>query len=376
MKITFNNISTISHKSHQLNIKNKPCCASHKTIYNLPNYQQINPNLLTFTGNPNRTPLDNYIGGYKKEKTLIDNILLKPIEDKSGIPSSLLLAFPDDYTKTQVLEGIKNTANANFINIPSTNKNICEIVKYELQKAAEQYPKNKQATVLIIDNAENIIGMTRGYAKEYSLIQLEDDDLKTLKLSNNDLKKINYFKSQLDNIGKTSSYNPANKTPITILFVTQKPQYIHPDILTRDGKMKKIIFPHSSGNNAKGVIKFELKNTQKALTQLITGTGITELQQDTQTKALKNNTKNNLRIDVENIPFQIITKHFAPNKRNGAYSNNTYCELTMKSLKDYINQPQTPYSIHFTYNLAKSKRDIPAQQTIQYESIRKLLCCI
>ena len=47
-------------------------------------------------------------------------------------------------------------------------------------------------------------------------------------------------------------------------------------------------------------------------------------------------------------------------------------EIAQKSLKDYISQPKTPYSIHFAFNVASAQRDISAERYINYESMRVL----
>lgn len=324
----------------------------------------ISYDVVQFGASIKSNPLDTHIGGYKKEKEVISDLLITPLNKKRVLPSSLLLAFPDDYMKEQVISGITEKADANFVSLSAKNELLGEQIKKNLNDAKRDFQNTKKQTVIVVNDAQNVIGMTPAYAKELSLIPMTDKDIKYLKSHGSNIKKVNFFKSLLD---------MPYQNYATIVFVTTKPQYIHPDLMTRDGKMKKVIFSTPQGKNLKEIIKFETSKANDMLESLKSDE-IT-YPEDLEKRLVKLRDKGKLqkmRIDEENIPYQKLMRYCAPTKIKGAYSLSNYNNIAVNALKEYIKQPQTPYSVHFIFNLVSEPRAIKSENYLQYDSMKQL----
>lgn len=370
MQISLNPHHKINHANRNSVSKNIISRNHRNSSFSFPNYNQIDKSLVNFCGSKFESPLDKYFGGCKIEKEFIRDILIEPLNQNGQLPSSLLLAFPDDYTQMQAIKGITQLSNADFLSVSSSDKYLNDNLRKIIVSAKDKYQKSGRQTVIIIDNAERAIGMTPAYARELSLIPLTIEDFAYLKLSGTNLKNVNFFKSLLDNVNKTSFGADDLKSPVTILFITKKPQYIHPDLITRDGKMKTVIFPIPCGRNIKNSISFETDKIKAKLNELKLNNDLFKNQMEQKETMEANSNLSDLSIDVENIPFQKIMSYTAQTNNNGILSNEKYQEIAIKSLKDYISEPKTPYSIHFIFNLASAKRDISYKEYQEYESMR------
>lgn len=376
MKITFNSNTPYDianrHYYQKSNFGiNK--CDSVSADFLLPNYNQIDKSIIVFCAKKYNNPLNNYFAGYQKEKTKLNDILISQLNNKKELPSSILLAFPDDYTEYQVMRGITSESNANFVVIPPEQENLRDLIKSELATAKDEYRKTGKQTVIIIEEAQKVIGMTPAYAAEFSFIPMSENEVASIKSNNVDLKTVNFFKSLLDNVSQVDFDSKEDRHCATILFTTKNPHHIHPDLISRDGKMKTIIFPTLCGRNIKNAITFESEKIKDILADLSQNSQNLSSRQKRQLDSLVASKKfDNLSIDIQNIPFQKIMTYAAPNKKDGAFSNKKIKEIAQKSLKDYISQPKTPYSIHFAFNIASAQRDISPQRYLNYESMRIL----
>lgn len=330
----------------------------------LLNYHQVDKSLINFGKKQHKNPLDKSIGGYKKEKEIVNDLLITPLNKNLKLPPSTLIAFPDDYIEYKLLQGMKQETDANYVQIKSDRENTSNEIKNALLEAKKNYDNTGKQTVIVIKKAENIIGMTPAYAKELSLIPLNESDIKNIKNTTANLKKVNFFKSLLD-----SSYN----NYATILFTTYKPQYIHPDLITRNGKMKTIIFPIPQGKNIKDIIKSEVQQTQALFNELrYNDNNLTEKQKKQVNKLITNGKLSTMKIDEYNFPYQKIMNFAAPSKTKGGYNLLDYNNIMQNSFKDYIKQPQVPFSIHFIFNLSAQKRSIDYENYIHYTSMKQI----
>lgn len=376
MKISLNLSAPYNIANRHYHQKSNFCINRYDSVsanFLLPNYNQIDKSIIVFCAKKNNNPLNDYFAGYQKEKTKLNDILISQLNNKKELPSSMLLAFPDDYIEYQVMRGITSTSNANFVIIPPEQENLCDIIKSELATAKDKYRKTRKQTVIIIEEAQKVIGMTPAYAVEFSFIPMSKNEVASIKSNNVDLKTVNFFKSLLDNLGQADFDLKEDRHCATILFTTKNPHHIHPDLISRDGKMKTIIFPTLCGRNIKNAITFESEKVKDVLADLPQNPQNLSSRQKKQLDSLVASKKfDNLSIDIQNIPFQKIMTHATPNKKDGAFSNRKIKEIAQKSLKDYISQPKTPYSVHFVFNIASAQRDIPAERYLNYESMRVL----
>ncbi len=331
---------------------------------NMSSNKSLIYDVVQFGASIKSNPLDNHIGGYKKEKEVISDLLITPLNKKRVLPPSLLLAFPDDYMREQVICGITQNADANFVSLSAKNELLGEQIKKSLNDAKRDFQNTKKQTVIVVNDAQNVIGMSPAYAKELSLIPMTDKDIKYLKSHGSNIKKVNFFKSLLD---------MPYQNYATIVFVTTEPQYIHPDLMTRDGKMKKVIFSTPQGRNLKEIIKFEISKANDMLDALKSGE--VKYPDDLAKRLVRLRDKGKLqkmRIDEENIPYQKLMRYCAPAKNKGAYSLSNYNNIVVNALKDYIKLPQTPYSMHFIFNLVSEPRAVKSESYLQFESMKKL----
>jgi len=324
----------------------------------------LNCDTVQFGSSIKTNPLDMYLGGYKKEKEVVNDLLVIPLNKRGVLPPSMLLAFPDDSMKEQLINGIKKTADANFVTLSAKKDFLAEEIKVKLQEAKKDFQNTKKQTVIIVNESQNAIGMTPAYAKELSLIPMSDNDIKYLKAHGTNIKKVNFFKSLLD---------MPYQNYATIIFTTTKPQYIHPDLITRDGKMKKVIFPIPKGRNLQEVIKFETTQVNNMLESLKSGSAdYLESIEKRLTKLKDNGRLKKMRIDEENIPYHKLMRYCTPSKIKGAYSLSNYNNIAINALKDYVKQPQTPYSVHFIFNLVAEPRAVKPENYLQYDSMKRL----
>ena len=364
MKIYLNNFSnSLISKTNYRIINN----------YYRPNTNYNNSDSISFTS---ENPLDEYWGGYNKEKNKLFDILISRINNKNKLPPSVLISCPDKYMISCILEGIFKTADANFVECSYKDNDLSSNLISEIKKAKNYYDNTGKKTIIILNDAENIIGMTPAYAHKYSIIPLDKEDYSILEGQKQNIGNINFFKSLLDNpnaVNKSTSKMQGNF--VTILFTTSKPQYIHPDLLSREGKISTIIFSNPQKSNIKNTIKYEAEKARRLLNFVKYGAiwNMQELEPKTRSKVYRSKNLYKLNLDIDKIPYEKIVKFAKYNKKNGAFSYEQYHQIAIKSLNDYIKHPKIPFSYYYLYNIMTTKRGVSIKEYSDYEGMKLML---
>ena len=137
--------------------------------------------------------------------------------------------------------------------------------------------------------------------------------------------------------------------------------------------MKTIIFPIPQGKNIKDIIKSEVQQTQALFNELrYNDNNLTEKQKKQVNKLITNGKLSTMKIDEYNFPYQKIMNFATPSKTKGGYNLLDYNNIMQNSFKDYIKQPQVPFSIHFIFNLSAQKRSIDYENYIHYTSMKQI----
>jgi len=221
----------------------KPQLQIKKNSELLPNYFHYSNIKLSFGTNTNDSVP---IGGYNNGLRKINDVLITPINKNhtESIPASILLAYNDKNLLNALLEKIKITTNVEFVTIPDSTENVSEELEKILTEARAKYIQNKKRTIVIINNAEKILGMSIAYAKKYADTKMDESDLAYLSTLKNNTRNITYFKSLLDHIHKEpESKNEGIKSATTIIMSSDKPHLIHTDLTSRKEKVNTIFVP-------------------------------------------------------------------------------------------------------------------------------------
>lgn len=178
------------------------------------------------------------------ERSFIDAI---NFGTSKSAPASVLIAFKDDLIKKILKDKLKRLTEAEFRNISGTCEEVITEINNALNLAKQRYINLNKRTVLVIDDAEKLIGISPAYAKTHNELSLDIKDMEIVKNSKYNISRINYFKTLLDSVSELpASHNDSKRSATTMLFFTKRPHLIHPDLISRDGKMHTIFFPEKA----------------------------------------------------------------------------------------------------------------------------------
>ena len=329
--------------------------------------------------------LDDRIAGYEYEKDQIKKMYVEPLiksMEKSGdvadsiyIPPAILLHGATGTGKSEIINAIgaqfsdmakvENMSNdihaENFLKELEKHKH--EARKKYLEKDSDGNIK-KTRTILLINEAEKYLSMTPTEAKLlYGEGVFDESDFELMENYSNEPKYINEFKSLLDSCSEAPrDINDKSRAATTFFITTNYPHIIHPDLLSRNGKMPYIAINPASDLNIEAVLKHYFKRSHDVIERLkVTKDpkGIDELE-DISFKAktlLKNYIINgkidDLSIDYENIPYDIFAKEFNPSFKKGAFSNDRYKKIVKDSLDMYLDNPSHTFEYYFSKNILR-----------------------
>lgn len=366
-------------------------------LNNLNDVQSSLNAMLSATGG-----LHQRIAGYGNEKSKIERIFVNPLaeskrDDKVKVPSAILLHGATGTGKTTFLDSIAEQSRGNVVVVDYTEDTDSDtLVKdftHKLREARERYLEEgndevtkKTRTILLINEAEKILAMTPEYAKEHLDYKLDDADMALLEQYGNDtnlVANVNRFKGYLDHCSQApEGEDDTTRGGLTIFITTNYPHLIHPDLLTRDGKLPYIAINPADGANIEAVVKHYAKLNSQALEAAKTIkdndyidrlVGLTT-EAKTKLKEYKNNGRlNELKIDYEAIPYDIIAKVNKPTSKLGAYSNDRYRKISEEAFQKYLEKPELPYYTHLTKTIMTEKRDIGPARYNKFYEIHRLL---
>lgn len=348
----------------------------------LPGYSELGSNIV-FLGK--KVQYSAY-SPYQKELDLIDDILIDPLKfsDNDNIPPSLLLGCSDDSTMETILKEVKKRACADVITISEPTGNAISELNKALKNSRNEYLAKGKRTIIVINDAEKIIGIQPVIAKEHSDFEINNEDIKYLESLGNNTRKVNFFKSLLDNVSKIPKEDDADTTrcATTIIFTTKHPHLIHPDLLSRSGKMRMLFFPLIEGEIIKEVIQSEIKklndliNSIDSQTNLETSQHFEFLSSEGKKRLQKLKTEgtlNQLNIKNDDVICKKLMDFITKTQDKGTFSVSSYGQIARNALSDYLEEPNIPYSTHFIFNLGIVDREISPEKLKKWKSIEKTL---
>lgn len=346
--------------------------------------------------------LHDRIAGYGAEKSKIERMFVVPLAKSLEhpdvkIPSAILLHGATGTGKTTFLDAIAEQSAGHVVVDDMTEEKDSEVLVKDFNnklRAARRRFLGKDdvkspygtRTILLINEAEKILAMTPEYAKENLDYSLDDADKKLLEKYDEDtnlVDNVNFFKGFLDHCSQApADENDIQRGGLTVFITTNYPHLIHPDLLTRDGKLPYIAINPAEGSNIEEVVKHYARLNSEALEgaksvenieDIDTLIGLTDKAKATLKEYKKNGNLDRLYINYDAIPYDKIAVMYKPTKQLGAYSNDRYRKVSEDAFQNYLEKPETPYYTHFLKVLMREKRDIGPKRYNKFYEIYKLL---
>lgn len=367
-------------------------------LNNINNAQDALNGMLTARGGLNQR-----IAGYGFEKSKIERLFVEPLSKSQNnpdikVPSAILLHGATGTGKTTILDAIAEQSKGNVriddLTEEKDSNALTQDFKNKLKTARKKYleedsitkqPKRTR-TILLINEAEKILAMTPEYAKEHLDYNLSESDyalLKTYDESTQLVENVNFFKGFLDHCSQApKDSNDVERGALTVFITTNYPHLIHPDLLTRDGKLPYIAINPAEGSNIEAVVKHYTKLNSLALEAAKSIENIQDVDQLAGlTQAAKNKLKeykkenklDKLNIDYGAIPYDKVALMNRPTKELGAYSNDRYRKVSEEAFINYLEEPETPYYTHFMKVIIREKRDIGPKRYNKFYEIHRIL---
>ena len=354
------------------------------------------------------------IAGYEYEKDELDKMFIEPLvkskdDPNVKVPAAVLLYGATGTGKTTFLNGIGEQTK-DFTKIVDLSQDIDgedfpKEIKRQMKDSSSRYFEKDEdrnlkrtRTVLLINEAEKFLSMTPSEAKVlYGDNVFDEMDMEFMEQYGHDANYINNFKSLLDTCSDIpENPNDTTRAAMTIFITSNYPHLIHPDLLSRDGKMPFIAINPARDENIEAVIKHYFKKANSLVERIKIMdnpdgikdlTGLTKKAKANIKQMMENGTIDNLFIDYENIPYDKFAKEFNPSMKKGAFSNDAYRKIAEKSCNMYLEDPSHTYEYYFSTNLIKedspktlpngtvlqSGRDINPQRYKKFVSIFNML---
>lgn len=358
--------------------------------------------------------LNSRIAGYDYEKDEITKMFVEPlaksIDDPSvKVPAAVLLHGATGTGKTTFLNGIgaqsKDFAEVRDLSLDTAAEDFTNEIRKQVDEARARYlerdvngNQKKTRTILLINEAERFLSMT---PKEASILYgenvFDDMDIEYMEDYGHNADYINELKSLLDTCSEPPrDKNDTNRGALTIFITSNYPHLIHPDLLSRDGKMPFIAINPARGKNIEAVIKHyfvkadelvEKIKTLDDINDIDSLAGISSRAKENIKKMKREGRLEKLVIDSENIPYDKFSEEFKPTMKKGAFSNDCYRKIAEKSCNMFLEDPSHTFEYYFTINLLKedapkklpngvvipSGRDINPQRYKKFISIYNML---
>lgn len=368
-----NNLQKKAHYSNSTNqISNsKPSFA----------YENYGKNLISFESNLSQ------VIGHKKEKDEIKNKIITPVVNNCGknqkiTPVFLFYGADEDFINKAIIELKKELKkDANFISLSNLkSENFEENIKHILYDAKINYLNSNKMTLVHIDEAEKFLSIHKKEANTILDFSLDDNDLSFLEQNENCANNINLMKSMADFSSKRPTSLSSNGNATVFVLTSKFPHLIHPDLLTRDGKVKSIYFEPDNKKNFELILKNNIKKAKKKLEQIkkadlrkIENENLPYKSHRNLLQLMKNNNQNKLNIDIDKIPFYTLAQLNAPSENLGAFDNNDIENIVNLALYDYIANPKAPFENHLAMKFANEKRSIAAKQYAKDKRIQEII---
>lgn len=341
-----------------------------------------------------RGGLEDRIAGYGMEKSKITRMLINPINNAKTdpnvkVPSAIMLYGATGTGKTTFLDAVAEQSGDiridNMTDETDSNALVRDFQK-RLKVARDKYLASGVRTLLLINEAEKILAMTPEYAREHLEYPLTESDMAQLETYNGYTelaKNVNHFKGFFDHCSQVPNNDKdESRGALTVFITTNYPHLIHPDLLTRDGKLPYIALYPASGSNIEAVIKHYTRLNSQALEAMKTLkddksidllSGISQEAKEILKQYKKEGKLGELSINIDSIPYDKISEFYKPSKAQGAFSNDRYRKISEDAFVKYLENPDRPYNTHFLNVLMREKRDIGPKRYAEFQKIYRIM---
>lgn len=310
------------------------------------------------------------------------------------VPAAVVLYGATGVGKTEMLRGIEEQCaqTANVLHFPpeTTIKGFQDTIKEYLAKARAEYAKPEhKRTILLIDEAEKYLCMTKGKAEKL-LSGLETDDFEILSMyGSNDKDNIDYLKSLLDRISELPDGKDSTKSATTFFITTNYPHLIDQDLMRRKGKFTPIAIPPASNSDLREVIRhyFKLNSDMLEMIKMLAKNDNFQeilngqVRLTAKAKQVLMDKKENGTLDGMNINYELtdwpnmerFLKFANPSQKRGAYSNVEWKYIVNEAFDRYLENPSVPMYMHFFDVQNETVRDITPRRYANFRAIHSMV---
>jgi len=339
------------------------------------------------------------IAGYHNVKDELKRVLMEPLKKSMSdpdieLPGCIILYGPTGTGKSTFLEGIKEQCKDFAVEVPLTEHqgktDFHEIVKKELKKAKERYINTGKRTIMTIDDAEQVMSMTKEQARTKGINVDESDETLTEAYGNN-AKFISQYKAMAKLISKTPKEgdHPDSFSSATTFFITTNyPHLIDQDIMSRNEKAYKIAVGLASDKNLTDVLEFNFDKHRQTLANikglkhntsyregLDNISGLPDKAKENIKKTIAQGTVDKFDINTEEILNPKLVQFLNPNSTKGAYGNDQLKDMANEAFLHYLTQnpAESSFFASFRHIIQNTGRSINPSRLERFNTIDRMI---
>lgn len=346
-----------------------------------------------------RGSIQERIAGYSDVKKQITDKFVMPLlasqKDLTvSLPNAVVLYGATGVGKTEILRGIeqecKNVAAIVHFPMDTPINKFQDTMRSLLSQARTRYNNEQKRTILLIDEAEKYMCMSRSKANRLAA-GFETDDFDILEqFGNKDSENITFLKSLLDRISEIPKEGGLQTQSATSLFITTNyPHLIDQDLMRRKGKFMPIAVHPAKDSNLKAVIQHYFKQNSDLLEQiklLAPQNNFAEIirgqirfsnkAKEVLMEKRNNGTINNMHIDYELSDWPNLERSIRfmnPSDKRGAFSNVEIKEMISTAFERYLENPTQPMYKYFFQVKDETVRDITPLRYSKFKTIYSMV---
>ena len=346
-----------------------------------------------------RGSIQERIAGYSDVKKQITDKFVMPLlasqKDLTvSLPNAVVLYGATGVGKTEILRGIeqecKNVAAIVHFPMDTPINKFQDTMHSLLSQARTRYNNEQKRTILLIDEAEKYMCMSRSKANRLAA-GFETDDFDILEqFGNKDSENITFLKSLLDRISEIPKEGGLQTQSATSLFITTNyPHLIDQDLMRRKGKFMPIAVHPAKDSNLKAVIQHYFKQNSDLLEQiklLAPQNNFAEIirgqirfsnkAKEVLMEKRNNGTINNMHIDYELSDWPNLERSIRfmnPSDKRGAFSNVEIKEMISTAFERYLENPTQPMYKYFFQVKDETVRDITPLRYSKFKTIYSMV---